>query len=271
MLEARSRRNVGVRTRARTCRRRGVEGVVADQQRGVYVRSGGGGGGGGDDDKQGGGWSAAVYGLAPFGAVVGPVVDGLHNQTLLTYELMPVILGPLHTSLVVPPLLALAYPLLGGVLPFALDTILPSAASTPRTGGPAKALRERPAVSAALAVATTAALVRSSAVLPDMVGREHTLLPLCGLAVLQWALLDGSLSALGLACAAALLGPLAELPLVSIGWWQYLPQATDYLPFGADAQWAALPAVTAPCYFAVTTDAIAVGRLLRSRALASFK
>ena len=61
-----------------------------------------------------------------------------------------------------------------------------------------------------------------------------------------------------------------ELPLMSIGCWSYL--SPDYFPLqpllGADfgisgaagSAWAGLNYVTAPCYFAVTTDAIALGR-----------
>ena len=48
-------------------------------------------------------------------------------------------------------------------------------------------------------------------------------------------------------------GPLAELPFLRLGAWHYLPAAVDYFPLGEGASWAALAAITAPCYFAVTT------------------
>jgi hypothetical protein len=73
-------------------------------------------------------------------------------------------------------------------------------------------------------------------------------------------------------------GPLSELPFVAHGFWHYLPQASDYLPLanvpqnvgdvftwlallvGDNYRDLALSSITGPCYFAVTMDAIALGR-----------
>jgi hypothetical protein len=92
-------------------------------------------------------------------------------------------------------------------------------------------------------------------------------------AVSQWALLDGTPAALLAASITSLGGPLSELPFVANGFWHYLPQAGDYLPLanaelGNAATWLlgdkyqdlALSSITGPCYFAVTMDAIALGR-----------
>ena len=67
-------------------------------------------------------------------------------------------------------------------------------------------------------------------------------------------------------------GPLAELPFMAAGAWHYL--APDYwplAPFGLGptdlpgSSWAGLLSLTGPCYFAVTTDAIALGDYFRGR------
>lgn len=86
----------------------------------------------------------------------------------------------------------------------------------------------------------------------------------------EWRCLDGTWSSLALALIVAVGGPLAELPFLYAGAWHYT--APDYFPLsllGADAllggstdAWAGLNWITAPCYFAVTTDAIALGRWL---------
>ena len=72
-------------------------------------------------------------------------------------------------------------------------------------------------------------------------------------------------------------GPLCELPFIASGCWHYIPSAADYYPLnrlidllGQFYHYNAndssvlsnlsLSSITAPCYFAVTTDAIALGR-----------
>ena len=67
-------------------------------------------------------------GLAAFGASAGPLVDAVHNQALLTYDILPVSiplgLGVAKTSLLVPPLLAVAYALLGFTLPRLAESVV---------------------------------------------------------------------------------------------------------------------------------------------------
>jgi hypothetical protein len=70
-------------------------------------------------------------------------------------------------------------------------------------------------------------------------------------------------------------GPLCELPFVASGCWHYIPSAADYYPLRGLVEFLvpyyhdidtyglsnlALSSITGPCYFAVTTDAIALGR-----------
>jgi hypothetical protein len=216
-------------------------------------------------------------------------------------------------SLLIPPLLALAYALLGGVFP-------PLAMAF--VGGSPPSPRGAPGPTAALAVSSTVAIIKLSellqqAGLPPAVALLLLALP----CALQWRLLDGSRASLALALLAAVGfserlnapsqqrqsgpptarcalapahgwpawappcspgasgaakdvdftasnhpgGPLAELPLMKLGAWHYLtpdfwPLAAWSLGAGTGNEWAGLSAITGPCYFAVTTDAIALGR-----------
>ena len=96
---------------------------------------------------------------------------------------------------------------------------------------------------------------------------------------LQWISLDKTAVGLVAATITAIGGPLSELPFVANGFWQYNIEAADYLPLSgvffesggiADAiatgllgecyRELALSSITGPCYFAVTLDAIALGR-----------
>ena len=167
------------------------------------------------------------------------------------------VLGFAKTSVLVPPLLAIAYALLGSWLPALLEPL-----TGPGSVGNLPLLRPQPLVRAVLAVASTCFIIKSSELLL-VTGATSALLVLSLLALLQWAALDGRTSSLVLALLAGFLGPLAELPLIYLGAWHYI--APDYWPLTflglGPGSWAGLSMVTGPCYFAVTTDAIALGRL----------
>lgn len=197
------------------------------------------------------------------GAVLGPAVDSIHNQALLSYDILPVsvdfgALGAAKTSLVVPLLLAFAYWLLGSALPPLSAALLKQPEgrgvfNLPFLPGLSPPLR------ALLAVASTCLIIKLSVSL--------SLPMLAAIALLQWAALDGTASSLALAALAALGGPVAELPLMWAGAWHYT--SPDYWPLAplglgpeSGSAWAGLSSITGPCYFAVTTDAIALGRWL---------
>lgn len=167
-------------------------------------------------------------------------------------------LGFAKTSLLVPPLLALAYALLGSLLPRLLEAIGGAEAV-----GRLPLLRPQPVLRAVLAVVSTCFIIKISELLVTSIDGPSALLLLSLLALFQWAALDGRRSSLTLALLAGLLGPLAELPMISLGAWHYTQP--DYWPLTwlglGPGTWAALSMVTGPCYFAVTTDAIALGRL----------
>eukprot|EP01083_Nonionella_stella_P084307 233341_1 len=101
-------------------------------------------------------------------------------------------------------------------------------------------------------------------------------------ALAQWRILDGTLAALITGVIVSIGGPLSEIPFVASGFWEYLPSASDYHPLESiwtldytnlnsnsflsnilgdfDYKNVALSSITGPCYFAVTMDAIALGR-----------
>jgi len=182
--------------------------------------------------------------LAATGAFVGPCVDGLHNQKLLTYDVFPLVLGPLHTSAIVPPLLAVAYVILGFILPplfrqFFGESRLRSTGLTT-------------AQCAAFALPSTALIIAISGALR---GSPGALTIITGLALAQWLALDATFSSFALATLAGIGGPLAETPFLLFDAWHYIDP--DYFAFGLPD--AGLDSITGPCYFAVTTDAIALG------------
>ena len=236
------------------------------------------------------------------GATVGPLVDSIHNQSLLRYHVAPIwVSWPLHapvtwtehrewwiaTSWTIPPLLGIAYVVLGGVLPLWMDRLLSTMSMSSIDTKSSSSLRTR----AIWAVLTTALIIELSDVLETaQQQQEHlwttstvldsslssnsstlSVLFLLGIALSQWALLDGTLAALLTASIVAVGGPLSELPFVACGVWEYLPEASDYFPLQGlpdihvplwmqDYRSLALSGITGPCYFAVTMDAIALGR-----------
>lgn len=183
--------------------------------------------------------------LGASGAFVGPLVDGIHNQALLEYDTLPISLGGFETSLLIPPLLSITYTLLGGVLP-PITLRICGDARVRDVGGDDQAR-------AAAAILSTCAIVRLSA-------ESHTTLSVLAVAAfIQWLVLDASLASLLLGFVVALSGPIAEIPFIEAGCWHYL--SPDYFPIpGAPG----IATITGPCYFAVTTDAIALGRWFNS-------
>ena len=121
-----------------------------------------------------------------------------------------------------------------------------------------------PRMRAALAVASTILLIKASELLTlSSIPAAAGLGLLLAGCVLQWASLDGAVSSLVLASVVAIGGPLAELPFIELGCWHYLaPTYFPLQPWTGDAL--GLSPLTGPCYFAVTTDAIALGRWLAS-------
>ena len=107
--------------------------------------------------------------LGLVGSTVGPLVDSLHNQCLLAYGYLPITLQldsapPLFaSSWVVPPLLGLAYIVLGYILPQMVDFVLPKPERNgiASAGGDSTASSSLP-VLAVLAVTSTALIIKLS-------------------------------------------------------------------------------------------------------------
>jgi hypothetical protein len=171
-----------------------------------------------------------------------------------------------------------------------LGSVLPAVAE--RVAGRGRVL-DPPALSARSrafgAVASTVVIIKLSealalAVLP-INAAVGALLACC---LVQWAALDAAWSSLLLACIVGIGGPLAELPFLGLGCWHYL--SPDYCPFGVGDE-LGINYITGPCCarpstpilcrlsprlpnsvlrawtptdFAVTTDAIALGRWFAS-------
>ena len=218
--------------------------------------------------------AAKLFGV---GATLGPIVDSLHNQCLLEYDFAPIVvkwsLGSSDTgylfasSWAIPPLLGVAYVILGGILPRIIETLV---------NGNEQAPTEKSVLAnrAILAVTSTALIIKLSDILETnhFWNQEANLLVMLICALCQWTLLDGTLSALLIASIVSFGGPLSELPFIANGFWHYLDG--DYLPLanvdsihfegllGIDYKHLALSSITGPCYFAVTMDAIALGRWL---------
>lgn len=234
------------------------------------------------------------------GATIGPLIDGLHNQALLKYNIVPIDVQfvssfnqqqqqqSFQSSWVVPPLLGISYIVLGSIIPNVVDHVLQQfppngKTTTPRTRIEQQqtntvqrqrqfvwlTLRAMTAVlSTALIVRWTEVLLTSDTHLLELVNPsafsaagtiESYLLLLITVCIVEWAWLDGTMTALLVASLAAVLGPLAELPFLSLGWWEYLDSPALYYPLGEQTTMG-IHSLTGPCYFAVTLDAIAIGR-----------
>ena len=130
--------------------------------------------------------------LGGFGATAGPLVDAVHNQALLRYDVLPVSLplplGEARTSLLIPPLLALTYAVLGGALPAAAERVV----GTRRLSTMAE---YAPPARAAAAVASTVAIIKLSETLQLSALAPSSSLALLAIAcTIQWAALDGTLA-----------------------------------------------------------------------------
>lgn len=157
--------------------------------------------GGGEDgrgDRRAGGAVRRLAVLGALGASLGPSCDALHNQVLLAYDVLPVQIEAFgnvaKSSLLIPPLLALTYCLLGGVFPALVGSVVGSGQV------PWQRFQGGSGTRAGLAVASTALIIKSSEVLSTAgAPASQALGILVILALLQWAILDGAYASLVLA------------------------------------------------------------------------
>jgi len=195
-----------------------------------------------------------------FGFVFGPIVDAIHNQSLLQYLMAPISLPLwadtyLKTSAVVPPLLGVAYVVLGSLFPSFIGRVIPD--PSPRI------FPSDPAFRALAAFATLCLITRLSVVLLDASLSPPYAFAILSIAALsQWFLIDRRRSMLLLATVAAVGGPVAEIPMVAAGLWRYI-SPDIFLPVPGLGL-VGLVSLTGPCYFATVVAAVAVGECLAS-------
>jgi len=191
----------------------------------------------------------------------------------------------LCTSWLVPPLLGFAYVVLGAILPNIISVLISQfeeeqnrfskfkAQFNDRKPSTPEFLKTRAiqaVISTAFIIKLSELLQTNSLPIPATSHQESLNLVLMVFAALsQWALLDKSLISLLVATITAIGGPLSEIPFVASGCWHYIPEAANYFPLQTFSNLfplnnlpadLALSDITGPCYFAVTMDAIALGR-----------
>ena len=161
--------------------------------------------------------------LGLFGAAVGPLVDEIHNQAILQYDILPISVdlpvGIIKTSLLIPPLLAVAYVVLGGVLPQVVTRRVPSSNVIMKP----LQVEQTPQFRAMAGVLSTCCIIKVSEILAtNGVSAAPSIILLSVLSFLQFLALDGSYASLILAFTAAIFGPLSELPFMLFGCWHYM-------------------------------------------------
>ncbi|GAB4822096.1 hypothetical protein N2152v2_009142 [Parachlorella kessleri] len=170
-------------------------------------------------DKEARGKLGQVLGvLAVTGASAGTFLDGIHSKVqLLVYDLLPMDMLQLHTSMLVPPLLATFYVVLGGLVLWS-DYRLAGDASTRQAVKRSNSLLFLVASFGALA----AMLELSSTLYVSGMNFDTICCLLAVLAAANYLAFDGTKQGLFLALLCAIAAPGCELLLMhSMGVWHY--------------------------------------------------
>lgn len=190
-------------------------------------------------------WGSIVGTLFASGFLTGPLLDGIHSRVgLQVYDLYPIVIGGLQTSLLVPPVLGLFYVVLG-LLYLLLDNRVPGQQTTQARA------RAEDVGKVAMSFGALALMLQLSAILYSAevpYWQVHLVLAAVGLT--NWRMFDYTAQGLVLALVCGVGAPLCELVLLG-NWdlWHY-PQA-DMFGIVSWVVW---------CYFFYTP---AVGNLAR--------
>lgn len=187
--------------------------------------------------------SSVLVTLAFSGATTGTLLDGIHSRVgVLVYDNAPLVVGGLHTSAWVPPLLAAFYFVMGGLVIF-FDSSM--AQSDPTTRG---ALKGASLSKMVMSFGALAAMLELSAILYNSDMQSSTIcivLALC--AALNYLIFDSTKQGLALALFCALGAPLVELVLMqSMHLWHYPLGDLHTNVAGGIARWVPF------CYFFYT-------------------
>ncbi|GFR49434.1 hypothetical protein Agub_g11492 [Astrephomene gubernaculifera] len=204
-------------------------------------------------------WPSFLGSLANSGAMTGTLLDGIHSRVgLQVYDTAPLVLGGLHTSAAVPPLLAVFYLVVGGLQPL-LDNLNPSEATS------AVQSRCNDVGFVALSFGVLAGLLQLSATTYEQgVPYWQIHLALGTAALLNWRIFDGTRQGLLLAVLCGVGAPAAEVLLLQLAPLWHYPRADVGGVLVSWVPW---------CYFFYTPALGALGRYLWStmRQLRDFK
>lgn len=200
---------------------------------------------------------AATLGLT--GASIGTYMDGIHGTVeLLVYDKLPLVHGGLHTSAVVPPLLAVFYVVLGGLYCKADSWLLESGDQSTEA-----AYRRCNLGTMCLSFGAVAAvLALSSMMYANEVTPDHISAALAVCAATNYLVFDGTKQGLALAVLCAVACPGAELMLMHILQLWHYPEATLF----TEIPHSGIPSWVPWCYFIYTSAVCQLARYLKKTA-----